>query len=213
MATRPGVAWTVPILVGTVIDALIGALIAYARIPLDRGHAWHAVDPAGRPHQRHVGSLDQQPATGLLDRAVAALRHPGADFLHGDSHSRHGGLDELIRAGPLDLRGRRRTAKRRAPPGCGSSRPSSSSLPPTASSPASRPVLFGTQLQVIQSTVPPNLELTVITAAVIGGVSILGGTGTVIGATLARGPVRRHRIGLRLRRYLGLLARARSSAC
>lgn len=46
-------------------------------------------------------------------------------------------------------------------------------------------VLFATQLQVIQSTVPPNLELTVITASVIGGVSILGGTGTVIGSTLA----------------------------
>ena len=46
-------------------------------------------------------------------------------------------------------------------------------------------LLFATQLQIIQSTVPPNLELTVITAAVIGGVSILGGTGTVIGSTLA----------------------------
>jgi ribose/xylose/arabinose/galactoside ABC-type transport system permease subunit len=46
-------------------------------------------------------------------------------------------------------------------------------------------LLFATQLQVIQSTVPPNLELTVITASVIGGVSILGGTGTVIGSTLA----------------------------
>jgi ribose/xylose/arabinose/galactoside ABC-type transport system permease subunit len=46
-------------------------------------------------------------------------------------------------------------------------------------------VLFATQLQVIQSTVPPNLELTVITASVVGGVSILGGTGTVIGSTFA----------------------------
>ncbi|MBB4010516.1 ABC transporter permease [Allorhizobium taibaishanense] len=46
-------------------------------------------------------------------------------------------------------------------------------------------ILFATQLQVIQSTVPPNLELTVITAAVVGGVSILGGSGTVIGSTLA----------------------------
>jgi len=46
-------------------------------------------------------------------------------------------------------------------------------------------VLFATQLQVIQSTVPPNLELTVITASVVGGVSILGGTGTVVGSTLA----------------------------
>lgn len=46
-------------------------------------------------------------------------------------------------------------------------------------------ILFATQLQVIQSTVPPNLELTIIMAAVIGGVSILGGSGTVIGSTLA----------------------------
>ncbi len=46
-------------------------------------------------------------------------------------------------------------------------------------------VLFATQLSVIQSTVPSNLELTIITASVVGGVSILGGTGTVVGATLA----------------------------
>ncbi|MCB2056046.1 MAG: ABC transporter permease [Geminicoccaceae bacterium] len=46
-------------------------------------------------------------------------------------------------------------------------------------------ILFATQLSVIQSTVPANLELTIITAAVVGGVSILGGTGTVVGATLA----------------------------
>jgi ribose/xylose/arabinose/galactoside ABC-type transport system permease subunit len=46
-------------------------------------------------------------------------------------------------------------------------------------------ILFATQLSIIQSTVPPNLELSIITASVVGGVSILGGTGTVVGATLA----------------------------
>lgn len=46
-------------------------------------------------------------------------------------------------------------------------------------------VLFATQLSIIQSTVPPNLELNIITASVVGGVSILGGVGTVIGSTLA----------------------------
>lgn len=46
-------------------------------------------------------------------------------------------------------------------------------------------VLFATQFQTIQSTVPPNLELIIITASVVGGVSILGGIGTVIGSTLA----------------------------
>ena len=45
-------------------------------------------------------------------------------------------------------------------------------------------LLYATQLRVIQSTVPPNLELTIITASVVGGVSILGGVGTVIGSTL-----------------------------
>ena len=45
--------------------------------------------------------------------------------------------------------------------------------------------MFATQLRVIQSTAPPGLELTVITAAVVGGVSILGGVGTVVGSTLA----------------------------
>ncbi|KQT42966.1 sugar transporter [Aureimonas sp. Leaf454] len=46
-------------------------------------------------------------------------------------------------------------------------------------------VLFATQLQVIQSTVPNGLELIIITASVVGGVSILGGIGTVTGSTLA----------------------------
>ena len=46
-------------------------------------------------------------------------------------------------------------------------------------------ILFATELRVIQSTVPPNLELTIITAAVVGGVSILGGVGTVVGSTFA----------------------------
>lgn len=46
-------------------------------------------------------------------------------------------------------------------------------------------VLYATQLGVIQSTVPPTLVLSIITASVVGGVSILGGVGTVVGSTLA----------------------------
>jgi len=46
-------------------------------------------------------------------------------------------------------------------------------------------VLYATQLSIIQATPPPVLELFIITAAVVGGVSILGGKGTVIGAMLA----------------------------
>jgi ribose/xylose/arabinose/galactoside ABC-type transport system permease subunit len=45
--------------------------------------------------------------------------------------------------------------------------------------------LLATQFNQIQATPPPGLELVIITSAVVGGVSILGGTGTVIGSTLA----------------------------
>src|SRR6202048_1362188 len=45
-------------------------------------------------------------------------------------------------------------------------------------------ILYATNFTAIQSNVTPGFELTVITSAVIGGVSILGGTGTVIGALL-----------------------------
>ena len=46
-------------------------------------------------------------------------------------------------------------------------------------------LLYATQFQLIQATPPPFLELNIITASVVGGVSILGGIGTVLGATLA----------------------------
>jgi len=46
-------------------------------------------------------------------------------------------------------------------------------------------LVYATQLRVIQSTTPSGLELTIITASVVGGVSILGGVGTVVGSTLA----------------------------
>jgi rhamnose transport system permease protein len=45
-------------------------------------------------------------------------------------------------------------------------------------------ILYATNFTAIQSNVAPGFELTVITSTVIGGVSILGGSGTVIGALL-----------------------------
>ncbi|MAU13692.1 MAG: sugar transporter [Anaerolineaceae bacterium] len=46
-------------------------------------------------------------------------------------------------------------------------------------------ILYATQFAIIQVTPPPGLELTIISSSVVGGVSILGGTGTVIGSSLA----------------------------
>ncbi|MBV9491836.1 MAG: hypothetical protein JO069_19245 [Verrucomicrobia bacterium] len=45
-------------------------------------------------------------------------------------------------------------------------------------------ILYATNFTAIQSNAVTGFELTVITAAVIGGVSILGGTGTIFGALL-----------------------------
>ena len=45
-------------------------------------------------------------------------------------------------------------------------------------------VLYATNFTVIQANVAPGFALTVITSVVIGGVSILGGTGTIVGAML-----------------------------
>ncbi len=46
-------------------------------------------------------------------------------------------------------------------------------------------IMYATQLNSLQASPPVGLELRVITASVVGGVSILGGIGTVIGSTLA----------------------------
>jgi ribose/xylose/arabinose/galactoside ABC-type transport system permease subunit len=45
--------------------------------------------------------------------------------------------------------------------------------------------MYATQGQIIRSTIPGDVPLATITACVVGGVSILGGTGTVVGAMLA----------------------------
>ena len=51
----------------------------------------------------------------------------------------------------------------------------------------------------------PGLELQVITASVVGGVSILGGVGTVIGSTLAAILDPLHRLGAGVRQHLAVL--------
>ncbi len=57
---------------------------------------------------------------------------------------------------------------------------------PWRSSPATAAILFAHAASRSSSRpLPPNLELTVITASVVGGVSILGGTGTVVSSTPA----------------------------
>ena len=177
-------AWGVPLLVGAIVDAGIGVLVAYARIPSIvvtlgmlsifrgglisvTGGAWITNFPQGflLAQARLLGIPAPVWFMVVLTAVMAAWTRLSAT---GRSVYAVGGNSEAARATGIGVE-------------------------PTVvlvfalnglfAGIAS--ILFATQLQVIQSTVPPNLELTVITASVIGGVSILGGTGTVVGSTLA----------------------------
>lgn len=177
-------AWGVPLVVGIAVDAVIGALVAYAKIPsivvtlgmlsiLKGGlitatqGAWISNLPAGflLAQARLFGI--PSPIFFMLIFTVLVAWWMNASAT-GRALYAVGGNAEAARA--TGLSAERLTVFAFAFNGLFAGLAA---------------ILFATQLQVIQSTVPPNLELTIITAAVIGGVSILGGTGTVIGSTLA----------------------------
>nr|WP_246737672.1 ABC transporter permease [Nordella sp. HKS 07] len=178
------IAWLVPVLVGIAINTCLGALIAYMRIPSivatlgmlsilkgglisATGGTWITGMPAGFfiAQARLFGIPAPVYFMVILTILVALWMRYSAT---GRSIYAVGGNAEAARASGLNPE---RT--------CVLVFALHGFFAGIAA------LLFATQLQVIQSTVPPNLELTVITAAVIGGVSILGGTGTVIGSTLA----------------------------
>jgi ribose/xylose/arabinose/galactoside ABC-type transport system permease subunit len=178
------IAWLVPIVIGIVINTVQGALIAYARIPAivvtlgflsilkgglisATGGAWIT----GMPEpfmiaQKRLFGVPSSVYFMIVLTLLAAfwMRY----FALGRSLYAAGGNPEAARAA-----------------GISPERVCVMAFAIHGFFAGIAALLFATQLQVIQSTVPPNLELTVITAAVIGGVSILGGTGTVIGSTLA----------------------------
>ncbi len=178
------VAWGVPIVVGMAVNTVIGVLVAYARIPsivitlgmlsILRGGLISITGGdwiSGLPPEFLIAQAKPFgiPApvffmVGLSILAAFWMRY--SEF--GRSLYAIGGNAEAARAAGIPIESR--TVAVFAIHGMFAGLAT---------------MLFATQLQIIQSTVPPNLELTVITAAVIGGVSILGGTGTVIGSTLA----------------------------
>jgi ribose/xylose/arabinose/galactoside ABC-type transport system permease subunit len=178
------VAWGVPVLVGIAVDALIGVLVAYARIPsivvtlgvlsilrggliTVTGGAWISGLPSDFliAQWRVFGIQVPIIVMTVLTIAMAIWMRTTAT---GRSIYAIGGNAEAARTTGIPIQ--RTTVLVFAIHGFFA---------------GIAALLFATQLQVIQSTVPSNLELTVITASVIGGVSILGGTGTVIGSTLA----------------------------
>ena len=176
--------WLVPILVSIAINAGVGALVAYTRIPSivvtlgmlsilkgglisATGGSWITdLPPAFMIAQARAFGIPSSVYFMVVLTVIAALFMRYTDF--GRAIYAVGGNIEAARAAGLNAE---RTVI------------GVFALHGLFAGVAG--ILFATQLQVIQSTVPPNLELTVITASVIGGVSILGGVGTVIGSTLA----------------------------
>ena len=177
--------WLAPLIVGILVMALQGALIAYVRIPAIvvtlgmlsilkgglisvTGGKWITDLPTGF-HLADVELFGAVPMPVFLMIVATIL---AAWWMHYSARGRAiyavGGNAEAARL-------------------CGISQPRTIvmvfALHGFFAGVAA--LLYATQLRVIQSTVPPNLELTIITAAVVGGVSILGGVGTVIGSTLA----------------------------
>ena len=177
-------AWSVPILFAIAVNAGVGALIAYARIPsivvtlgmlsILKGGLISATGGAWITDMPEGFMLAQMRPLGIPSAVyfMVALTSLAALFMRYSDFGRAvyavGGNMEAARAAGLN--------PERTVVGVFALHGLFAGI---------AGILFATQLQVIQSTVPPNLELTVITASVIGGVSILGGTGTVIGSTLA----------------------------
>jgi ribose/xylose/arabinose/galactoside ABC-type transport system permease subunit len=178
------VAWLVPVVFSVVVNASVGALVAYMRIPSivvtlgmlsvlkgglisATGGAWITdMPPAFMISQWRIFGIGTPVYFMVVLTLLAALYMRFSGF--GRSIYAVGGNMEAARAAGLN--------PERTVVGVFALHGLFAGL---------AGLLFATQLQVIQSTVPPNLELTVITASVIGGVSILGGTGTVIGSTFA----------------------------
>ena len=178
------VAWIAPVFIGAAINAVTGALVASGRIPsivvtlgmlsilrgglvFVTGGAWiNNLPPEFQLAQLRLLGIPAPVWFMILFTVLAFLWMSYSEF--GRSLYAMGGNSEAARAAGIPIE--RRTVQVFMIHGA---------IAGLAT------VLFATQLKVIQSTVPPNLELTIITAAVIGGVSILGGTGTVIGSTLA----------------------------
>jgi ribose/xylose/arabinose/galactoside ABC-type transport system permease subunit len=178
------VAWIAPIFIGMGVNAIVGALVAYGRIPSIvvtlgmlsilrgglvsiTGGAWiNNLPPEFLLAQQRILTVPV-PVWFMIVLSIGAfiwMRYSA----FGRSLYAMGGNAEAARAAGVPIE--RRTVQVFMIHG---------GFAGLAT------ILFATQLKIIQSTVPPNLELTIITASVIGGVSILGGTGTVIGSTLA----------------------------
>lgn len=178
------IAWIVPVLLGMLINAGVGALVAYLRIPsivvtlgmlsilkggliaVTQG-VWLTDLPSGwfLAQQKLFGI--QSPISFMIVLTIAAAFWMRLSAT-GRSFYAIGGNVEAARL---------------------------SGISPTATVMKAfiihgffvgiAALLFATQLQTLASTVPSGLELFIITASLVGGVSIMGGTGTVVGSTLA----------------------------
>lgn len=181
----PGqVGWLIPIVLGMFVGLINGFLVAYARIPsivvtlamasiLKGGLLWFTrgaevtrLPPEFLLSQQRIFEIPAQiPLMFILTALVAFWMHYSAP---GRSIYAVGGNAEAARLSGINYKRTIMMVFLLNGVFIGIST-----------------VMYATQGQIIRSTVPDDVALVTITAAVVGGVSILGGTGTVIGAMLA----------------------------
>ncbi len=179
------VAWLAPLVLGVAVMAAQGMVVAYLRIPaivvtlgmlsILKGGLISVT--GGRwitdlPQSFHLADLNVLGVPMPVVIMVAATALAALWMRYSPSGPRNL-RDRRQRGGGAALR-RRSAAHGRdgVRASTGFSPASRRSSTPLSSASSSRPR-------------PPGLELTIITASVVGGVSILGGVGTVVGSTLA----------------------------
>jgi ribose/xylose/arabinose/galactoside ABC-type transport system permease subunit len=177
-------AWVLPVLGGMLIGAINGAMVAYLRIPsivvtlgmfsilkgglilVAGGNTLYDLPDGFSMAMGNVGGVPMSVWIMIVLTVVAFLwmRYSRT----GRSQYAVGGNAEAARLSGLDTR-----------------RVLMTTFILSGAFAGVASVMYATQFTTIQAVATPGLELQIITASVVGGVSILGGVGTVIGSTLA----------------------------
>ena len=161
-----------------------GRLRQGARAGDHAGHALHL--PGHRPHLGRQRPDQRRRHARRLPRARHPLgpEHPGPDDRRGRRPRRRRLLHVHRPRRPRALRDRLRPGRRRAVRPAGPASGASARSCSAARWPASPASLFAARYGTVSSSAGLGIELQAVAAAVIGGVAIFGGSGTVWGAAL-----------------------------
>ena len=186
-ASRSPSVFLVGLGIGLACGLANGLMVAIGRVPEPGRHAGHAVH---HPRHRHPDRRRQR--GDRPDPAERLHRHPAGERARGSVPGHRGRRgDRPRRLLPALLPVRAGAVRDRLEPGRGPAGRHPGR--PRGCSPRSRSaariaglagVLWAAQYQTIDSSAGTGYELTVISAVVVGGVAIFGGSGSAVGAAV-----------------------------